>query len=116
MSRIVASWQENGMQYTITATPINTNTSNPSNGPITEMLTVFEYLGNKTPEPGIGEKVYKYAVSTSAKIESKEVSTNKYTGKVMMYQRSMLDVFFNKTTTSPVDTTSIIEDDYDLPF
>ena len=123
MSRVITTWQENGMQYTITATPIAEKSATMPSGNKTEMLSVFEYLGGKTPEHGTGEKVYKYAINSGAKVEAKEVSTNKYTGKVMLYERQMLDVYFNKDTTSvPVPKMQQIElrddtyEDDDLPF
>ena len=123
MSRVITTWQENGMQYTITATPIVEKSAPTSSGNKTEMLSVFEYLGGRTPEHGTGEKVYKYAINSGAKIEAKEVSTTKYTGKVMLYERQMLDVYFNKDTTSvPVPKMQKIElrddtyEDDDLPF
>ena len=123
MSRVITTWQENGMQYTITATPIIEKSAPTSSGNKTEMLSVFEYLGGKTSEHGTGEKVYKYAINCGAKVEAKEVSTNKYTGKVMLYERQMLDVYFNKDTTSvPVPKMQQIElrddtyEDDDLPF
>jgi hypothetical protein len=125
MSRVITSWQENGMQYTITATPIIEQTAPTSSGNKTEMLSVFDYLGGKTPPHGTGEKVYKYATNSRAKVESKEVTTTKYTGKVMLYERQMLDVYFNQNTTAvpvaPVanipkqDLINSYEDD-DLPF
>ena len=118
MERIVTTWEENGMLYTITATPITKNQIPTSFGNKTEILSVFEYLGG-TPPAGTGEKVYKYATSISAKIETKEVSSAKYTGKIMLYERQMLDVYFNQNTTKPEATTSIVEDTYpydDLPF
>ena len=125
MSRVITSWQENGMQYTITATPIIEQSAPTSSGNKTEMLSVFEYLGGKTPAPGTGEKVYKYAINSGAKKETKEVSTTKYTGKFMLYERQMLDVYFNQNTTAvpvaPVanipkqDLINSYEDD-DLPF
>ena len=123
MSRVITTWQENGMQYTITATPIVEKSAPTSSGNKTEMLSVFEYLGGRTPEHGTGEKVYKYAINSGAKIEAKEVSTTKYTGKVMLYERQMLDVYFNKDTiTVPVPKMQQIElrddtyEDDDLPF
>ncbi len=123
MSRVITTWQENGMQYTITATPIVEKSAPASSSNKTEMLSVFEYLGGKTPEHGTGEKVYKYAINSGAKVEAKEVSTTKYTGKVMLYERQMLDVYFNKDTTSvPVPKMQQIElrddtyEDDDLPF
>ena len=124
MSRVIASWQENGMQYTITATPIIEQSAPISSENKTEMLSVFEYLGG-TPEQGTGEKVYKYAINSGAKKETKEVSTTKYTGKIMLYERQMLDAYFNQNTTAvpvaPVanipkqDLINSYEDD-DLPF
>ena len=124
MSRVIASWQENGMQYTITATPIIEQSTPISSDNKTEMVSVFEYLGG-TPEQGTGEKVYKYAINSGAKKETKEVSTTKYTGKIMLYERQMLDVYFNQNTTAvpvaPVanipkqDLINSYEDD-DLPF
>jgi hypothetical protein len=128
MSRIVATWAENGMQYTITATPIAEKPAPTSSGNKTEMISVFEYLGG-TPPAGTGEKVYKYAVSIGAKIESKEVSSTKYTGKVMLYERQMLDVYFNADTTTikapdtnyvakpaVISQTYTESDELDLPF
>ena len=124
MSRVITTWQENGMQYTITAAPIQEKSTPTSSGNKTEMISVFEYLGG-TPEQGTGEKVYKYATNSRAKVESKEVTTTKYTGKVMLYERQMLDVYFNQNTTAvpvaPVanipkqDLINSYEDD-DLPF
>ena len=59
------------------------------------------------------------------KKETKEVSTTKYTGKIMLYERQMLDAYFNQNTTAvpvaPVanipkqDLINSYEDD-DLPF
>jgi hypothetical protein len=125
MSKVITTWQDNGMQYTLTATPIIEQTAPTSSGNKTEMLSVFDYLGGKTPPPGTGEKVYKYATNSRAKVESKEVTTTKYTGKVMLYERQMLDVYFNQNTTAvpvaPVanipkqDLITSYEDD-DLPF
>ena len=120
MERIVTTWEENGMLYTITATPITKNQIPTSFGNKTEILSVFEYLGG-TPPAGTGEKVYKYATSISAKIETKEVSSTKYTGKIMLYERQMLDVYFNKDTTAvpvPENNTESAYDPQsdDLPF
>lgn len=99
--RIVAEWQENGMQYTITAKPIN-NTAPVFKASDKEMLSIFEYMGNRTPEKGTGDKVYKHARKIGAKFETKEVSTTNYTGKVMLYERGFLDVYFNNNTLNTV--------------
>ena len=124
--RIVAAWQENGIQYTITAKPVNEviviNSNPKENTYASEMLSIFEYMGNRTPEKGTGDKVYKHARKVGAKFETKEVSTTNYTGKVMLYERSFLDVYFNNNTynTTPVLTMDpspeYNPDDDDLPF
>jgi len=128
MGRIVTTWEENGMLYTITATPITKNQTPTSSGNKTEMISVFEYLGG-TPPAGTGEKVYKYAISVGAKIDTKAVSSTKYTGKVMLYERQMLDVYFNADTTTikapdtnyvakptVISQTYTESDELDLPF
>lgn len=130
MERIVTTWQENGMQYTITAKPID-NTIPISTGPPTEMVSVFEYLGNRTPEKGIGDKIYKKAKQVDAKIGHKEVSTANYTGKILLYERVFLDMYYNavvdNTNTTPVVAPQVIQPsthpiidydpvDDDLPF
>ena len=124
MNKVITTWQDNGMQYTLTANPIVEKSTPTSSGNKTEMVSVFEYLGG-TPTAGTGEKVYKYAINSGAKIETKEVSTTKYTGKIMLYERQMLDAYFNQNTTAvpvaPVanipkqDLINSYEDD-DLPF
>ena len=115
MARLVASWTEGNVQYTITATDIVAET---------DMLTIFDYFGGKTPEPKTGERVYKAAVEAGAVVKSKEVITKSYTGKVMMYEKSFLDSYFNALATetytpkpmnTPARNTVAYEDD-DLPF
>ena len=113
MGRIVTSWQENGFQYTLTAAPIvNDNT---------EMISIFDYFGGKTQEQGTGERVYKAAVEAGARIDSKQVATKYYTGKVMLYERSFLDSHFNETNPVPVAQVKTIKindiaEEDDLPF
>lgn len=120
MSRVVATWQENGMQYTLTASPIGTEVDN--NGK--ELISIFDYLGNKTPDRGTGESVYKHAIAVGAKVDSKQVVTKNYTGKVMLYERAFLDSYFDALATetytpkpmnTPARNTVAYEDD-DLPF
>lgn len=120
MSRVVATWQENGMQYTLTASPIGTEVDN--NGK--ELISIFDYLGNKTPDRGTGESVYKHAIAVGAKVDSKQVVTKNYTGKVMLYERAFLDSYFNALATetytpkpmnTPATNTAAYEED-DFPF
>jgi hypothetical protein len=115
MGKIVSSWEDNGMRYVVTATPIIGET---------ELISVFDYHYGKTPPYKTGENVYKAAVAANAVISSKEVITKSYTGKVMLYERSFLDSYFNglelaaytpKPMTVPAHNTVPYEDD-DLPF
>jgi hypothetical protein len=113
MGRTVATWTENGMLYTLTATPIDvevrqeTTTTTQSS----DMISIFQYLGNRTPEHGTGAKVYAHAKNVKAKYEAGDLNTPYYQGKIMLYERSFLDDYFNNNPT----TTSVVEDD-DLPF
>lgn len=118
-NRTVASWQENGMLYTLTATPIeaelvtdiaNVTTYDHSK----EMISVFEYLGKRTPAAGVGAKIYDYAKSVGAKTDVAEIDTTSYKGKIMLYERGFLDEYYNKPET-PV-TPQLVEEDDDLPF
>ena len=112
MERIVTTWEENGMQYTITAKPIN-NTAPVYTGPPNEMVSIYEYIGNKTPEKGIGDKVYKKAKQVDAKIGNKEVITMNYTGKILLYERVFLDMYYNAVVgtmnTTPVVTPQVVQ-------
>ena len=115
MSRIVATWQENGMQYTLTASPIGVEVDN--NGK--ELLSIFDYLGNKTPERGTGESVYKHAIAVGAKVDSKQVVTKNYTGKVLLYERAFLDSYFNPAPVAKIKQIELRDDTLehdDLPF
>ena len=110
MGRLVTSWQENGMMYTLTATPIKVENTT-SNEQTAEMISIYQYLGNRTPDQGTGAKVYQHAKSTGAKFEAGDLNTPYYQGKIMLYERGFLDSYFNNTA-----TTSIVEEDADLPF
>jgi hypothetical protein len=111
MERIVTTWQENGMQYTITAKPIN-NTAPVYTGPPNEMVSIYEYIGSKTPEKGIGDKVYKKAKQVDAKIGKKEVITTNYSGKILLYERVFLDMYYNAVVgtmnTTPIVTPQVV--------
>lgn len=99
------------MMYTLTATPIKVENTT-SNEQSSEMISIFQYLGNRTPDQGTGAKVYAHAKSTGAKFEAGDLNTPYYQGKIMLYERSFLDTYFNNNTA----TTSIVEEDDDLPF
>ena len=109
--RIVTSWQENGMLYTLTSTPIKVENATSNQQP-SEMISLFQYLGNRTPDQGTGAKVYAHAKNVGAKFEAGDLNTPHYQGKIMLYERSFLDTYFNNNTT----TSSTVEVDDDLPF
>lgn len=113
MGRTVATWQENGMLYTLTATPIEVETTTvvePAT-PTLGMISVYQYLGNRTPEYGTGAKIYQHAKNIGAKYEAAELNTPYYQGKIMLYERSFLDSYFNNN-----ETAISTEEDDDLPF
>ena len=111
MGRTVATWQENGMLYTLTASPISTETSSTETKHSSNMISVYQYLGNRTPEYGTGAKIYNHAKSVGAKYEAEELNTPYYQGKIMLYERSFLDSYFNNN-----ETEISTEEDDDLPF
>ncbi len=67
------------------------------------MLSLFDYLGHPAGKE-LGKQVAEYAMLKNAKVETREVSNLRYTGKVMLYEKSLLDEFFNTDQTD------------DLPF
>lgn len=67
------------------------------------MLSLFDYLG-KPAGKELGAQVAAFAAAKKAKFETRQVSNPRYTGKVMLYEKSLLDQFFK------------IEQIDDLPF
>ena len=110
--KIVATWQENNTLYTIIATPIEETTiskSKQDSQQQLDLISVYQYLGNRTPEYGTGAKIYQHAKNIGAKYEAAELNTPYYQGKIMLYERSFLDSYFNNNETT-------ISSDDDLPF
>jgi hypothetical protein len=112
--RLVTTWIENGYVYELfsqSVTAINASTNNP------ELITVFDYLGGKTPPVGIGKRIYDYAKQHNEQIESKHIESKSYSGLVMMYTPEFLNRWFsqeNYKTTEIVESSSV--DDDNLPF
>ena len=115
MGKPVATWQENGMLYTLTATKIEETalqTSSVSNA--TGLISVYNYLGG-TPHHGTGAAIYKHARLVGAKYSIGAVDTPHYQGKIMLYEHSFLaDYFNNNPNTSSVPLNKDMDDD--LPF
>jgi hypothetical protein len=59
-----------------------------------EMLSLYDYLG-KAAGKELGAAVNNFAKTNKIPVAIKEVSNPKYKGKIMMYPKSFLDVYFN---------------------
>ena len=62
-----------------------------------EMLSLFDYLG-KPAGPELGKQVATAAAVDKIKFNVKYVSNPKYKGDILMYPKTWLDNYFNKTT------------------
>ena len=78
-----------------------------------EMLSLLDYLG-KVAGKELGKEVHTAAKAKREKMDSKQVDTKTYKGKVMMYRREFLDSHFGHLTV--VDITPAPTPDDDLPF
>jgi hypothetical protein len=103
--KVVTTWEENGMSYTLVSNPIVVVTAAPT-GSIADMISIFEYMGRRTPERGTGAKIWNHAKSIGANISTMQVETPKYTGKILLYERSFLDDYFNQQT--PVSASAVV--------
>lgn len=119
-TKVVTEWEENGYKYAIIATPINAEAEVERTKSDDKMMSVFEYFGNQTPLHGTGQRVYEYAKKVGAHIDAQEVNTSRYSGKIMTYNKSFLDHYFNEIegTTADIapETTPAPIDEDDLPF
>ena len=61
-----------------------------------EMLSLYDYLG-KAAGMELGEKVFKASVAMNIKPESRDVETKTYCGKVMLYPKNFLDLYFQNS-------------------
>ena len=57
------------------------------------MMSLYDYLG-RAAGAELGRHVADFASTRKAKFETREVSNSRYTGKVMLYERTLLDEFF----------------------
>ena len=62
-----------------------------------EMLSLFDYLG-KPAGSELGKQVAAAAAVDKIKFNVKYVSNPKYKGDILMYPKTWLDNYFNKTT------------------
>jgi hypothetical protein len=112
--QLVTTWIENGRVYelfshAVTSADIGTDNS--------ELISVFEYLGGRTPPAGIGKSIYDYAKQHNERVESKYIESKSYSGLIMMYTPEFLARWFSieNSKTPEIDETRSVDDD-DLPF
>ena len=58
-----------------------------------EMVSLYDYLG-RAAGPELGKQVATAAAKAGVKHEIREVSNIKYTGPIMLYPRSFLNLYF----------------------
>ena len=60
---------------------------------IMQMMSLYDYLGHAAG-PELGKQVAYAASQSGVKSEMREVANPKYTGKVMLYPKTFLDLYF----------------------
>ena len=58
-----------------------------------KMMSLYDYLG-RAAGPDLGKQVAIAATKAGVKHEIREVSNSKYTGPIMLYPRSFLELYF----------------------
>ena len=58
-----------------------------------EMVSLYDYLG-RAAGPELGKQVATAAAKAGVKHEIREVANIKYTGPIMLYPKSFLDLYF----------------------
>ena len=58
-----------------------------------EMISLYDYLG-RAAGPDLGKQVATAAAKAGVKSEIREVSNIKYTGPIMLYPKSFLELYF----------------------
>lgn len=58
-----------------------------------EWVSLYDYLGRPAGSE-LGEKVYKVAKSLAIPTQTRHVTTRKYTGDVILYPKSFVDLYF----------------------
>ena len=61
-----------------------------------EMLSLYDYLG-RPAGPSLGMTVWNAAKEANIPVTERQVSTRFYTGKILMYPKSFLQEYFNKS-------------------
>jgi hypothetical protein len=106
--QVHSTWYYDGRRYEIISYPEDSDN---------EMLSVYEYLGNRTPTVGTGLRIYEYAKAHGYPMKEVLISTTKYSGPIKLYERSFLDFWFEKeeSESQPHHQYPNLDDD-ELPF
>ena len=64
-----------------------------------KMLSLFDYLGHPAGSD-LGKKVAGMAARLKVPINTREVETKTYKGKILLYPKSFFDTYFNNKTKS----------------
>jgi hypothetical protein len=82
-------------------------------------LSLYEYLG-KPAGNDLGKEVAAAAIKANIKIQTREISNPKYTGKVHLYPKDFLDFYFREPQSIHMEdlpgTLNRVIDEDDLPF
>ena len=82
-------------------------------------LSLYDYLG-KPAGNDLGKEVAAAAIKANIKIQTREISNPKYTGKVHLYPKDFLEFYFREPQSIhmedlPGELNRVIDED-DLPF
>jgi len=84
-----------------------------------EYLSLYDYLG-KPAGAQLGKEVWEAARFKGIRAQTREVSNPKFTGKVLLYPKDFLEMYFSKPELIRMEDLpgqiNIDIDDYDLPF
>jgi hypothetical protein len=69
----------------------------------TEYLSLYDFLSKPAGEK-LGKEVWDAASKQGIKAQTREVSNSKFTGKVLLYPKDFLEMYFLKETTSFLET------------
>jgi hypothetical protein len=84
-----------------------------------EYLSLYDYLG-KAAGNDLGKEVASAAYQAGVKMQEREISNPKYTGKVHLYPKDFLEFYFREPQSIhmedlPGELNRVIDED-DLPF
>jgi hypothetical protein len=84
-----------------------------------EYLSLYDYLG-KAAGNDLGKEVAAAAYQAGVKMQEREISNPKYTGKVHLYPKDFLEFYFREPESIQMDelpgSLNRVIDEDDLPF